>query len=544
MAIALSLLASAAAPPTLPTDFYTGVQGLIVTAQGNYEKGDAMCCAKDSAGCLVSTQAKGWDIVQQGSRNRSLHRGGGGVTLTWAEPVRKVMLLQPGSAVNSTHKWACNLYCPFTDNLDTTETTIAPEHEKVTGLGTRIVEQPAAAGGATKSCDGFMWTQSILHLLKVTINTMWVDSSSTPPVPFKSSSSFTPEIAKLSGQANSTMNKSFVGFDASFDVAHELDVDMASVHACKKNKDQCPSTASYAAQFDPWRAMPRSLAAMAAAQFGAMSGAERAATEARHRADALHLKRSAVAAAADGHSPTRVQPVFSPSYTAHKQYTNRMAQGNTVATNGDSCCTKEAPACAVQMQQESATEYQDTEGQRVRTEYADGKVVVDDFNTNRTMEVAMRDGTETCVSYCPIPPIFPKLTGFTLPNGTVDKGSAVLDGQKVELFEWSETILKVITMSSTRFYAKVSANGSAVPVFESEALTPFGAMAIGTQNVTWKSFVPGRPPAAKFAIAGTAACPLAKHCQTIPAFQRHRRLSGQVRAWEEPIFGVPEINLS
>jgi len=451
--------------------------------------------------------------------------------------VRKTMLLQPGSEVNSSHKWACALYCPFTDDLDPADTTIAPEHEKVEYIGQRSVEQPAAAGGVTKSCDGWSWTQKVLHVLPVTKNVMYVDASTSPPTPFKSSSHFSKEITKLAGQAPSSMNKSFIGFDATFDVAHELDVDMASVQTCKRNKDQCPSKAARATQFEAWRAAPKSLAEMAAAQLAAMGHAERAATEAKHRADALQLQRSGAA------PPTRVRPVFSPSYTAQKQYANRMAQGNTVAAGGDSCCPKEAPVCAVQIAHDSATEYQDVEGKRLRTEHADGHVVIDDFHANRTMAVALQGGVETCVSYCPIPSIVAEigLTGFALPNGTVDKGAVQREGRALELYEWSETILKVVKMSSTRLYAQVAPNGSAVPVFETEAITPFGAIPIGTSNVTWKSFMPGRPAAAKFVIAGTDTCPKAKHCQEVPGYQGHQRITGRVRAWEEAIFGVPEM---
>lgn len=535
----LSVLATilGATPPALPKDYYTGIQGLIAVASGSYEKDNAMCCAKGTSGCLVSTQAKGWEVVQQGSQNRSMHRGAGGNVLTWAEPVGKVMLLQPGSEVNSTHKWACSLYCPFTGDLDTSETTIAPEHEKVEFIGKRIVSQLAAAGGTTKSCDGYKWTEVILHTLPITDNIMYVDSSKTPPAPFKSVTKFTAAISKLAHQPPQSMNKSFIDFDASFDVARELDVDMASVHTCKRNKEQCASTAfgtSFAAQFDPWRAAPSSLADVAAARLAAMSRAERAAIEAQHLADELRSKRSAAATA------TRVRPVFSPSYTAQKQYASRMAQGSTVSAGGDYCCPKEAPACAVQISSEVATEYQDVEGKRVRTEHADGSVIVDDFVRNRTMAIAVQGGVETCVSYCPIPSIILEvgLTGITLPNGTVDKGPAVIAGEAVESFEWSETILKVIKMSTTHFYAKVAANGSAVPVFESEEITPFGAMSIGTSNITWKSFSPGRPPASKFAIAGMDDCPQAKHCESpIPAFQSHRRITRQAHTWEEAVFG-------
>ena len=109
----------------------------------------------------------------------------------------------------------------------------------------------------------------------------------------------------------------------------------------------------------------------------------------------------------------------------------------------------------------------------------------------------------------------------------------------MELYEWSETILKIIKMSSTRFYARILPNGTALPVFESETISPLGHKT-GTENLTWTSFVPGRPPAVKFAIAGIATCPKSKHCQEpIGAFHTHRRITGQTRAWEEALLAVP-----
>ena len=115
----------------------------------------------------------------------------------------------------------------------------------------------------------------------------------------------------------------------------------------------------------------------------------------------------------------------------------------------------------------------------------------------------------------------------------------MLDGQTVELYEWKETFLKFITMSTTRFYARILPNGTAVPVFESKTISPFGHKT-GTENLTWTSFIPGRPPAAKFEIAGIDTCPESKHCQSpIGAFYTHRRITGQTRAWEEALFAVP-----
>ena len=56
-------------------------------------------------------------------------------------------------------------------------------------------------------------------------------------------------------------------------------------------------------------------------------------------------------------------------------------------------------------------------------------------------------------------------------------------------------------------YATISSDGTAIPVFSTEALTPLGEAQIGTENTTWTTFTPGAPPAAKFNIAGMDTCP-------------------------------------
>ena len=75
-----------------------------------------------------------------------------------------------------------------------------------------------------------------------------------------------------------------------------------------------------------------------------------------------------------------------------------------------------------------------------------------------------------------------------------------------------DTILKVIKMETTDFYAKMGANGDALPLFQTTALTPMGQAQIGTENRTWSNFTAGTPPAAKFNIAGVATCPMSGNC--------------------------------
>ena len=490
-AVLLVGLSVAVAPPKLPADFYTGVQGVIVTAPGSYAAQDAVCCAKDAPSCQIITQTMGADIFQQGSRNRTLHKGAQGIVLEWAAPVHKIMTLLPGSSVNSTHKWACAEYCETTDPF---KDEVAIPSSKVKYLGKKTVAQPASIGGTTKICDAFEWTQTLEKILPVSNEYAYIDElNPSAPGMFKRVSTFTPFIEKLTHEASSTKNMSYIGFNASFDVATELDVDMDSVATCKKidpEKSTCPDAPGAAAMREvlarlrepKWTGNSESIALPALAHGGVNSAAV---------------------------------PVFFPSYTARKVYASRSGQGNFVSAGGDPCCSViDSPICEVQLSNSHTTEYQDVESRRIRTEDSDGTVRVKDFMTNRSMLINVSGSVDTCISYCPIDQdVDPPPSARTLPADAVDKGPVVLDGQQVEWFQWSETVFKILKVATISLYVKVAANGSAVPVFESEVQFPHGGgQSLGVQNLTWESFVPGRPPAAKFAIAGVESCPKARHC--------------------------------
>lgn len=528
-AATVAVLAMAAMPPALPVDFYTGLQGLIVQYQGSYtaKSGGGLCCAKDSRGCQVTSQSMGADYFQQGSRNRSIQRGADGITMTWAAPVHKVMTLQPGSAVNSTHTWACAAYCDHKTPFVSKVAIGGYQKDPVTYAGHATVAQPAAVGGATRRCDGYGWTERLMRVFPVSNVVMYVDREGAQPAPWKQVSRLTQFVTSKLHEANSTMNMSFVGFDASADLASHFDIDMGSVASCpeaSKAKVECPEPhSSRGAERAAHRSAPMSRLEMAAERLAAMGPAERAAAEARHRA-----KERQAASGWAGKAP-----IFPSSYTAHVQYATHIAQGNTVSATGDGCCPPEAPMCQLVVQHSSATKYLDTPSQTIRTEDDDGHVVISDFKTRRSMLVNVTAGVETCQEYCPIPHLFPPPAGFALPNSTVDRGATTLDGRPVEEYQWSETMLKVITMSTTSLYASLAANGSAVPIFQTRAETPLGMPAIGTSNMTWTRFEGGRPPAAKMRVAGADTCKQSKRCKGPGPLQTHRLLTGQARAWDE-----------
>ena len=101
----------------------------------------------------------------------------------------------------------------------------------------------------------------------------------------------------------------------------------------------------------------------------------------------------------------------------------------------------------------------------------------------------------------------------------------------MEHYRWSDTILKVIKMSTTDFYADISTPGSAVPVYATVVLTPFGEPQIGTQNQSWTNWTAGTPDPAKFDIAGVGTCKPSHRCAE-PDWQAHRLGSRQYRTWQ------------
>ena len=110
---------------------------------------------------------------------------------------------------------------------------------------------------------------------------------------------------------------------------------------------------------DPWRDAPKTLAELVSVRLGAMSRAERETFE------AAPSKQSTMAAEG-GHARSTL--LFPASYTATKQFVALTAEGAALTAEGDACCSKEVPACVVEAQTSSATEYQDAVSLKVRTE--------------------------------------------------------------------------------------------------------------------------------------------------------------------------------
>merc|ERR1719321_817875 len=109
-------------------------------------------------------------------------------------------------------------------------------------------------------------------------------------------------------------------------------------------------------------------------------------------------------------------------------------------------------------------------------------------------------GYDVCEKYCPLEDT---LDPFSIDPDAKDLGAGTdpISGKAGEHYHWADVILKIIQMSHTEFYADISGD-SAIPLSQSEHLTPFGAAEIGSSNNTWDNFTPGKQDPSKFDIHG------------------------------------------
>jgi hypothetical protein len=520
-------------PPVFAKDFYVGAQSDLVINQGGYYINNGACCSMThSSQCKNQFQSMGADTYEQGTQNRSRSDGGQGSIVRWYGSVMKEMAVVPGSAANSTHKWACAVYCPI-EKGDTFQSAITIGDGIDTGLdkpkdlGKESITQPAAIGHTTKVCEHWQWTETLLKVVKMSTSSMFVDNTGKTPAPFFSSTSLTPFGGAMIGQENS----SFIGYQP-MDVSDKFDIDPASVSSCKMSSKCNPPPAPPAAftrmSAEAHREEKRlhelieSLNPMyfARERLG-LNDREKtildaATEEAKAHTHPERFEALAQAAAAKD-DPSEPNITFVSDFTAHESSIMLISQGG-VEINGDPCCSADSPfpQCQIQLQHREGVRYLDVTNQRTRFDDAvSGQNIADIFgNVMKSMLINVTNGKDTCQEYCPIQsgdslrPIDP----FDPFDKIVDKGATTMGGKPVEHYFWADKILKFLTMSKTNFYADIANKKAAIPVFLSQHMTPLG-QDLGTTNQTWSNVSAGVPAAAKFAIQGIATCPMSKNCQ-------------------------------
>lgn len=488
----VSFSVGAPLPPTFATDFYVGEQANLAIVQGGYSlsNGEGCCSATDSAACKVQTVASGSDVREQGSKNRTRSDGAQGAIVTWYAPINKQMAIQPGSAVGSSHKWACAQYCPQ-DGEFFSELAVGNTGKlgKPQYRGTANFSQPGVPSSVPTETDHWFWEDG-LFTIPFEEDNLFVTSGANPAPWYKSL------LLEPFGQKLGTENASFLQYTPGVVTDDDFDIDPATIASCPKS-DNCNDDNKISATLARHNLLRKPMLTIA--------------------------KEKATAMPALVKDDPVVTPniTFADDYVAEEDSILVQFQGGEQIANGDYCCPTSSPQCQIQLSHFKGMRYYDKTNQRTRIEdHVANQVQVDDFNTHMSMLINITNGVETCQEYCPLDPQ-EYLGGFSPfdPFDTVtDLGKTTFEGKSVEHYQWADKVFKVITMSTTDFYAELkppasgAGNPVATPIFMTQALTPFGEAQIGTSNETFISWSPGTPDPAKFNIAGVGQCPQSGNC--------------------------------
>ena len=419
--------------------------------------------------------------------------------------VKKMMAIAPAGTPgtpmpNSTHKFVCGAYCP-TDDGAVFESIATIGDGKTKGkdrpkdLGQASVTQPASIGGETKTCEHWQWTETLFGLIPMSKSDFYVDRTGASPVPFYSSQVIEP----FGGAPIGVENTSFVGFTPmDVEKGGYFDIDPDSIAHCPINPQGCGQNNKERGEH-----LHRAL------QEGRFAKSIASVAEEKARA----LGDAAAIAAADPPPPPKI--AWPKDWSAVEDARMAINQGGETKANGDICCVGNPGQCQIQFEHQAGTRFFDLSNQRERFEDSiSGQVTVTDYAAHKDMLINVTAGVETCQEYCPIDPqdTMGTFDPFDPFDTVKDKGETSYKGKKAHWYEWSDVIFKILKMQTSDFFVDDSAPATPKPIALNTALSPFG-IHMGAQNNTWAQWTPGKQPAAKFTIAGVAACPMSSKCQ-------------------------------
>eukprot|EP00935_MAST-01C_sp_MAST-1C-sp1_P002453 g2453.t1 len=423
-----------------------------------------------------------------------------GQTISWWGSVMKKMQIAPAGNA-SAHQFVCAQYCPLNGKFASSIRIgdgKTKGFDKVKDEGEKTISQHGP-GAQTVAAEHYHWIETILGVIPLITYDYYVNQKVTPAAPFYQEQQILNPTASF--QPAGTANVSFFDYTPA-NQSKMFDIDMDSIKSCQMSK-------SCNGQPSPG---PPGLSLLDAA---AMRDDAPAPAPKLAKADAAAL------------------PTFASDFVSTEEGLMVEHQGATTEADGSACCSNDAPQCVVQLAHVNETRYFDLTNQRVRTEDTiSGTIQVDLFgDIQKTVQVNSTNGVDTCVKYCPLHN--ETLKPFSIDPTAKDMGKATIMGKQLEDFRYDESVvihgIPVFKMSTIDFFVDTS-GAQAVPVFKSEALTPFGGAQIGTTNTTYTSFVPGAPPASKFDIKGLDTCPQDPQCDQ-PPMQLRRLSLGQYRTF-------------
>lgn len=462
--------------PAFDQDHYYGTYESISINQGGEATDHGTCCGATAPQCKVEVISLGGDHWNDHAHNRSRDDSQEGQIVNWyhynGHDDGKQMAIEFNQTVNA---YQCVQFCPLEGDIPELAINKYALH-----LGKHTITQDGSSG-QTKSVDLYQWTDRIV-VIPLDQTKFYVDESVTPPVPFYQSMLIEPF-----GQKIGTENTSYLGFTPG--PVDQSKFNIVGIKECPKS-DNCQDN-SYTT---PARKLAKSFLQLAQDQVDAMGDV-------------------AVDAKADAAKPNDL-PTFPNDWSAHETAHLVINQGGAEDSQGNLCCAHaKIGQCQVQTEYQSGQKYFDYSNKRTRFEdEVSGEIIVNDYTNGKEMAVVHNAtlGYDVCTSYCPLQD---ELDPFAIDPDAKDEGAGTdpITGKAGEHYHWADVILKIIQMSHTEFYADISGD-SALPLSQSEHITPFGGAEIGSSNNTWGNFTAGKQPAEKFDIHGVDECPQDPNC--------------------------------
>jgi len=222
-----------------------------------------------------------------------------------------------------------------------------------------------------------------------------------------------------------------------------------------------------------------------------------------------------LAVVAVGFAAAALPPVLPLNYLSIEEDYMVVYQGD-FTVQGSSYCCAEMSNCEIQTEYQSGHNYFDFTHNRTRFDDPVQGSIVSLFYP-LYMEMAV-DSNNNCQAYCPIQG---DLTPYQIPSTSKDMGATVVNGVKVENWQYNETIGGLFVMEICDFFVDQSVWNTPVMVAEVDQLTPFGGPSIGTMTSNYDSYAAGTPDPSLFNVKGISKCPMSNNCGDVHR-QMHR----------------------
>tara|TARA_B100000795_G_scaffold85215_1_gene61913 strand:- start:692 stop:2221 length:1530 start_codon:yes stop_codon:yes gene_type:complete len=481
-AIATTLAtATLAANPAFPVAWNADSASKLILWQGGTKTATGACCSTTAPQCKVQAQAQSGTAYTDGPNNRTALVAGGQAIFNFykGNPSGKVMQF---SAVQNGTAWECKEYCPFEQGEDEYFNPLlfdpsATDQGKVTVEG--------------KTYESYHWFDELFKVVKMDEQLWYVDESGTKPVPFENIEKLTPFGGAEIAEMTAAWNEFTEGVDASMFNVNGL-ASCAESQNCGSNNNGL-------------RLMGRN--AVPSIKDKKNQNFLHLAQKLKNTGNIPSVK------SVDGKKVKAAK--WSNDWSATETSAMLINQGGQPNADGSAICcdSSYSSQCQIQQQYSSGTKYYDFTNNRTRLEDPINGINVVDYVAHKDMLVVHNGTHDVCQKYCPIDPRDTMDAGrdIFLDSNATDLGKGTYENKTAEHWQWKETILKVITMQTTDFYADISGS-TVLPLGEVSTLTPFGGPPMGQQTASWTNFKAGPQPASKFDIQGMDTCPQDPQC--------------------------------